>query len=195
MKKLFTSAVLVCIILCGCSQNKNQQAMKEDQNSAAVETQQQNGKALVTYFSASGVTKGVAERLAKIANADLVEIVPEKRYTSADLDWRDKNSRSSVEMKDLNSRPAIANHIDNIADYQTVYIGFPIWWYTAPTIINTFIEAHDLSSKNVVLFATSGGSTIDKAAKDLQEKYPEIHFVGSALLNSPSDEDLKAIVK
>ena len=98
MKKLFTSAVLVCIILCGCSQNKNQQAMKEDQNSAAVETQQQNGKALVTYFSASGVTKGVAERLAKIANADLVEIVPEKRYTSADLDWRDKNSRSSVEM-------------------------------------------------------------------------------------------------
>ncbi len=195
MKKLFTSAVLVCIILCGCSQNKNQQAMKEDQNSAAVETQQQNGKALVTYFSASGVTKGVAERLAKIANADLVEIVPEKRYTSADLDWRDKNSRSSVEMKDLNSRPAIANHIDNIADYQTVYIGFPIWWYTAPTIINTFIEAHDLSDKNVVLFATSGGSTIDKAAKDLQEKYPEIHFVGSALLNSPSDEDLKAIVK
>ncbi len=195
MKKLFTSAVLVCIILCGCSQNKNQQAMKEDQNSAAVETQQQNGKALVTYFSASGVTKGVAERLAKIANADLVEIVPEKRYTSADLDWRDKNSRSSVEMKDLNSRPAIANHIDNIADYQTVYIGFPIWWYTAPTIINTFIEAHDLSGKNVVLFATSGGSTIDKAAKDLQEKYPEIHFVGSALLNSPSDEDLKAIVK
>ncbi|MBR3557639.1 MAG: NAD(P)H-dependent oxidoreductase [Bacteroidales bacterium] len=195
MKKLFTSAALVCIILCGCSQNKNQQAMKEDQNSAAVETQQQNGKALVTYFSASGVTKGVAERLAKIANADLVEIVPEKRYTSADLDWRDKNSRSSVEMKDLNSRPAIANHIDNIADYQTVYIGFPIWWYTAPTIINTFIEAHDLSGKNVVLFATSGGSTIDKAAKDLQEKYPEIHFVGSALLNSPSDEDLKAIVK
>ena len=195
MKKLFTSAVLVCIILCGCSQNKNQQAMKEDQNSAAVETQQQNGKALVTYFSASGVTKGVAERLAKIANADLVEIIPEKRYTSADLDWRDKNSRSSVEMKDLNSRPAIANHIDNIADYQTVYIGFPIWWYTAPTIINTFIEAHDLSGKNVVLFATSGGSTIDKAAKDLQEKYPEIHFVGSALLNSPSDEDLKAIVK
>lgn len=169
--------------------------MKEDQNSAAVETQQQNGKALVTYFSASGVTKGVAERLAKIASADLVEIVPEKRYTSADLDWRDKNSRSSVEMKDLNSRPAIANHIDNIADYQTVYIGFPIWWYTAPTIINTFIEAHDLSGKNVVLFATSGGSTIDKAAKDLQEKYPEIHFVGSALLNSPSDEDLKAIVK
>ena len=194
MKKLFTSVVLVCIFLCGCSQNKNQQAMNEEKTSVSEETQ--NGKkALVTYFSASGVTKGVAERLAKVANADLVEIVPEKRYTSADLDWRDKNSRSSLEMKDLDSRPAIANHIDNIADYETVYIGFPIWWYTAPTIINTFIEAHDLNGKNVVLFATSGGSSIDKAAKDLAAKYPEIKFVGSALLNSPSDEDLKALVK
>ncbi len=166
--------------------------MKESQESATAELQP---KSVVTYFSATGVTKGVAERLAKVAGADLVEIVPEQRYTEADLDWRDKKSRSSVEMQDLDFRPAIANHIDNIADYETVYIGFPIWWYTAPTIINTFIEAHDLKGKTVVLFATSGGSTIDKAAKDLQTKYPDINFAKSALLNSPTEEQLKDLVK
>ncbi len=193
MKKLCMSMAMLCMILCGCSQNKNQKAMSENQNATVAETPQK--KALVICFSASGVTKGVAGRLAKAAGADFVEIVPEQRYTDADLDWRDKNSRSSVEMKDPESRPAIANKIVNFADYETVYVGFPIWWYTAPTIINTFFESYDFTGKTVVLFATSGGSGIDKARKDLSAKYPNIKIVDAKLLNSPTDEDLESLVK
>ena len=113
-------------------------------------------KKLVAYFSASGVTKSVAERIAKVANADLFEIKPTMPYTNADLDWRDKTSRSSVEMSNPDSRPKIANKLDNMADYDTVLIGFPIWWYVAPTIIDTFVENYDLSGKTIVPFATSG---------------------------------------
>ena len=108
-------------------------------------------KKLVAYFSASGVTKSVAERIAKVANADLFEIKPTMPYTNADLDWRDKTSRSSVEMSNPDSRPKIANKLDNMADYDTVLIGFPIWWYVAPTIIDTFVENYDLSGKTIVL--------------------------------------------
>ncbi|MDU2694527.1 MAG: flavodoxin, partial [Intestinibacter bartlettii] len=115
-------------------------------------------KSLVTYFSASGVTKKVAEKLAEAAGADLFEIKPEVAYTEADLNWMDKKSRSSIEMNDKSFRPAIAEKCNNMADYDVVYIGFPIWWYVAPTIINTFLESYDFSGKTIVLFATSGGS-------------------------------------
>lgn len=115
-------------------------------------------KSLVTYFSASGVTKKVAEKLAEVAGADLFEIKPEVAYTKADLNWMDKKSRSSIEMNDKSFRPAIAEKCNNIADYDVVYVGFPIWWYVAPTIINTFLESYDFSGKTIVLFATSGGS-------------------------------------
>ena len=116
------------------------------------------GKLLVAYFSASGTTAEVAKRLSKAAEADIYEIKPEVPYTRADLNWMDKKSRSSIEMSDKSSRPAIADKNANIADYDTIFIGFPIWWYVAPTIINTFLESYDFSGKKIVLFATSGGS-------------------------------------
>lgn len=126
-------------------------------------------KTLVAYFSASGTTKELAENLAKATNADLFEIKPTQPYTSADLDWTNKNSRSTVEMKDPSSRPKIANKIENFGDYDTVFVGFPIWWYVAPTIINTFLESYDFSGKTVVPFATSGGSSIDEAEEALKK--------------------------
>ena len=115
-------------------------------------------KKLVAYFSASGVTAKAAGKLAKAADADLFEIKPVQPYTRADLDWMNKKSRSSIEMADKSSRPEIAEKVSNMADYDVIFVGFPIWWYVAPTIINTFLEQYDLSGKKIVLFATSGGS-------------------------------------
>ena len=140
-------------------------------------------KTLVAYFSATGTTKAAAQRLAKEKNADLFEIAPAVPYTSADLDWRDKQSRSTKEMQDKTSRPAIKGRCENIADYDTVWIGFPVWWYTAPTIINTFIEAHDLSGKVINVFATSGGSNVTGSANDLKKAYPQYNWGESRLIN------------
>lgn len=124
-------------------------------------------KVLVAYFSASGVTSKLAERLASAIGADLHEIKPEKPYTSADLDWRDSNSRSSVEMKDKSFRPTIANSVENMDQYDTVFVAFPIWWYVAPTIINTFLEAYNLDGKKIIPFATSGSSGMGNTNKEL----------------------------
>ncbi len=126
------------------------------------------GKTLVAYFSASGVTAGLAKRLAEEIGADLHEIKPEIPYTKADLDWTDKNSRSSIEMNDKAFRPAIANRVENMAQYDTIYVGFPIWWYVAPTIINTFLEQYDLSGKTVIPFATSGSSGMGRTNDELK---------------------------
>lgn len=125
-------------------------------------------KKLVAYFSASGVTRSVAQRLAKEAGADLFEIKPAVPYTDADLDWTNKRSRSSVEMNDPASRPEIAQRLDNMDEYDTVFVGFPIWWYVAPTIINTFLESYDFSHKTIVPFATSGGSGLGKTVEVLK---------------------------
>ena len=125
-------------------------------------------KKLVAYFSASGITAGVAKKLAKEANADIYEIKPAVPYTKADLNWQDKNSRSSIEMSDHNSRPEIADKNADISKYDTIYLGFPIWWYIAPTIINTFLESYDFSGKKIILFATSGGSGFGKTVQNLQ---------------------------
>ena len=124
-------------------------------------------KSLVAYFSASGVTGKVAEVLAKAAGADLHEIKPAVPYTSADLNWMDKKSRSSVEMADPSSRPEIANKVENMDQYDTVFVGFPIWWYVAPTIINTFLEQYDLSGKTIIPLATSGSSGMGNTNKEL----------------------------
>ena len=140
-------------------------------------------KTLVAYFSATGTTKAAARRLAKELGADLYEIAPEQPYTSADLDWRDKQSRSTKEMTDKGSRPAIKGRCENIKDYDTVWIGFPIWWYTAPTIVNTFIEAHDLGGKTLCVFATSGSSDVTGAANDLKGAYPQYTWGESRLMN------------
>ena len=126
-------------------------------------------RVLVAYFSASGVTAKVAKNLASAAGADLYEIKPAVPYSRADLNWMDKQSRSSVEMRDKSSRPALADTDAKIVDYDTIFIGFPIWWYIAPTIINTFLEAYDFSGKKIVLFATSGGSGFGKAVQSLQQ--------------------------
>ena len=122
---------------------------------------------LVAYFSASGVTAKVAEKLSEAIGADLYAIEPEVPYTKADLDWMDKKSRSTIEMNNPASRPAIADKRDNMNDYDTVFVGFPIWWYVAPTIINTFLESYDLTGKTIIPFATSGGSDMGKTNEKL----------------------------
>ena len=129
-------------------------------------------KKLVAYFSASGVTAKVAERLSESIGADLHEITPKVRYTDADLDWRDKTSRSSIEMSNPASRPEIERIRDNMQDYDTIYLGFPIWWYIAPTIINTFLESYDLTGKTIAPFATSGGSGMGKTNELLLPSCP-----------------------
>ena len=123
---------------------------------------------LVAVFSAGGVTKKVGKEIARIAGADFYEIVPAEVYTSADLDWMNKKSRSSVEMNDRKSRPAIANRVENMAQYDTVFVGFPVWWYREPSIIDTFAEAYDFGGKTIVPFCTSGGSGIGPSGENLQ---------------------------
>lgn len=152
-------------------------------------------KKLVAYFSASGVTKNAAERLAKAADADLFEIKPAVPYTRADLDWTNKKSRSSVEMNDPDSRPEIAERLSNMEDYDTVFIGFPIWWYVAPTIINAFVESYDFSGKTIIPFATSGGSGMGKTVEVLKPLCPSANWEKGKMLNRVSDRELENWVK
>ena len=149
-------------------------------------------KKLVAYFSVTGTTKRAAERLAKAAGADLFEIRPAIPYTDADLDWTSRKSRSSVEMNDPCSRPEIAGAIPDIADYDTVFIGFPIWWYTAPHIIHTFLESLDFDHKTLAPFATSGGSGIGKAADELRKLCPNANWKAGKLLTGASDKVIAA---
>ena len=129
-------------------------------------------KTLVAYFSASGVTARAAREIAEAVGADLYEICPAEPYTDADLNWTDKKSRSTVEMNDTACRPAIAEPVANMEQYDTVFLGFPIWWYVEPRIVDTFLESYDFSGKTVIPFATSGGSGIGKAEKSLQQHCP-----------------------
>ena len=147
-------------------------------------------KKLVAYFSASGVTKRYAERLAKAAGADLFEIKPSVPCTNADLNWQNSNSRSSVEMKNPDSRPEIAEKLPDMESYSTVFVGFPIWWYVAPTIIDTFLESYDFSGKTVIPFATSGGSGMGKTADVLRKVCPDADIRDGRLLNGMPDEKI-----
>ena len=149
---------------------------------------------LVAYFSCTGTTKKVAEAIADVKGADIYEIKPEVPYTAADLDWKNENSRSSVEMKDKTSRPKIAKTINNISDYTTIYLGFPIWWYVAPTIINTFLESHDFSGKDIILFATSGGSGFGNTVKELKESCKGNIIEGEILNGEVSKEKIEKLV-
>ena len=146
-------------------------------------------KKLTAYFSASGVTAKAAKTLAEAAGTDLFGIKPAVPYTDADLNWQDKNSRSSVEMKDLSYRPEIAEKLPNIEEYDTIFVGFPIWWYIAPTIINTFLESYDFSGKKIVLFATSGDSGFGKTAKKLADSCKSAKLITGKLLNGRFDRD------
>lgn len=146
---------------------------------------------LVTYFSASGVTKRVAEKIANALDADIFEIVPKTPYTSADLDYTNSNSRSTIEMKDKSFRPPIKESID-VSNYDTILFGFPVWWYTAPTIINTFIESIDITDKTAIAFCTSGGTGIAGCENDLKNAYPEANWKpGKRLSGRESDEVIK----
>lgn len=147
-------------------------------------------KKLVAYFSASGVTESVARNLSQTAGADLYRIQPEVPYTAADLDWMNKKSRSSIEMNDPASRPAIAAEDLDISSYDVVFLGFPVWWYMAPTIINTFLETYDFSGKTVIPFATSGSSGIENCEKKLQQQYPSINWKSGKLLNGHPGQDV-----
>lgn len=147
-------------------------------------------KVLVAYFSATGNTKRLAECLSKAAGADLFEIKPTEIYTEKDLDWHDKNSRSSIEMNDSTSRPKIATKVNNIDDYDMVFVGFPIWWYTAPRIINTFLESYDFSGKIVIPFATSGGSEIEGIAEKIKSSCSEKTNFNSGKRFSDYDVDI-----
>ncbi len=149
-------------------------------------------KKLVAYFSASGVTGEIAKNIANIAKADIYEIKPKVPYTEADLDWMNKSSRSSMEMKNLSFRPEMADNNIDISAYDTIYLGFPIWWYIAPTIVNTFLEKHDFSGKKIILFATSGGSAFGKTIQHLRPSVSkETTIVEGKVLNSATAEDIK----
>ena len=145
-------------------------------------------KKLVAFFSASGVTKALAERLAHAVGADLFEIAPETPYTQADLDWMDANSRSTVEMKDPASRPAMAAAAQGMGAYDEVFIGFPIWWYVAPRIVETFLESSDFSGKKIALFATSGTSGMGKTMEELKPLAPAAKWVGEKRFEASAPE-------
>ena len=149
-------------------------------------------KKLVAYFSASGRTASLAKNLAQAAGADLYEIRPAEPYTKADLNWQNKQSRSSVEMSDKKSRPALADTNADIAAYDTIYVGFPIWWYIAPTIINTFLESYDFSGKRIILFATSGGSRFGEAVTYLQPSAPNATMIEGRV--NPSSSEITDLV-
>lgn len=147
-------------------------------------------KKLVAYFSASGITRKVAEMIAEAADCDIYEITPKVAYTKADLNWMDKKSRSSVEMNDKKIRPELADNTIDISGYDEIILGFPIWWYVAPTIINTFLEAYDFAGKKIVLFATSGGSGFGNTVKELQPSAPNAQIVEGRLLNRASKTEI-----
>ena len=148
-------------------------------------------KILIAYFSASGVTARTAKEMAKAAGADLYEICPAEPYTAADLNWMDQKSRSTLEMNDPACRPAIAAPAADLDQYDTVFVGFPIWWYVAPAIINTFLESYDLAGKTIVLFATSGGSGMGKTASVLRASAPGAKNVDGGILNNASNASLE----
>ena len=192
MKKVLVILVVALLAAVLFAQGKSE-AKKQPENAQKTAVQQNEGgkkmpKKLVAYFSASGTTARVAKELAEAAKADLYEIRPETKYTSNDLDWRDKSSRSSVEMADKKSRPKLADKNAKIADYDVIFIGFPIWWYVAPHIINSFLEAYDFSGKKVVLFATSGGSGFGNTVKELQPSAPKAQIIEGKLLNGRIDK-------
>jgi len=192
MKKIIVILVVALLAAVLFAQGKSE-AKKQPENAQKTAVQQNEGgkkmpKKLVAYFSASGTTARVAKELAEAAKADIYEIRPETAYTNNDLDWRDKSSRSSVEMADKKSRPKLADKNAKIADYDVIFIGFPIWWYVAPHIINSFLEAYDFTGKKVVVFATSGGSGFGNTVKELQPSAPKATIIEGKLFNGKIDK-------
>ncbi len=182
--KTIIPALLALFSLTACAQ-------KQNSSDHMIQSNTKERKVLVAYFSATGTTRHVATQIAEAVNGTLLEIEPTEKYTSADLDWHNDQSRSSVEMKDSGARTSIKPDSVNADDYDLILIGYPIWWDLAPTAINTFIESHKLQGKCVALFATSGGSSIDNSATKLEETYPELHWMQPKLLNRPSSQEIR----
>ena len=196
MKKFTTIFIMAAfaLLLRSCVDNKKTEGNAEETDSTQMKT------TLVAYFTASELrtTERVAKRLAEATDADLFEIIPALAYTTEDLDWKDEDSRSTVEMKDSTARPEIAVKVENMDQYTTIYVGFPIWWYTAPRIINTFLEQYDLTGKTIIPFATSGGSDMGKSGEDLKKaSAPNANWIlpGKVLNGNPPVDSLKAWVE
>ena len=152
-------------------------------------------KVLVSYFSASGVTRGVAKKVATATNGDLFEIEPVEKYSNEDLDWTNRQSRSSIEMND-NIQPDILNKVSNLDEYATICLAFPIWWYKEPTIIDKFLEENDMSGKNIYVFVTSGSSSIDSTYRSLKNNFPNLNFIsGKRFTGRESDEEYKSWIR
>lgn len=179
-KIIFALLAMVGIATTSCAQQKQDMNKKQSDN-----------KTLVVYFSATGTTAGAAKKLAQVTGGELYAITPAESYTSADLDWHNKQSRSSAEMNNSKSRPAIKEGKKNMADYDVVFIGYPIWWNLSPRIINTFIESHELKGKTIIPFATSGGSSIANSVTALKKAYPELNWKEGKLLNRMNESDIR----
>ena len=195
MKYFITLTVIAAALLLGACQSSN-----NDANNNAEDSTEVKKTTLVAYFSASEVraTESVAKKLATATDADLYEIVPALAYTTEDLDWKDEESRSTIEMKDSTARPEIIGKVENMDQYTTIYVGFPIWWYTAPRIINTFLEQYSLKGKTIIPFATSGGSGMGKSGEDLKKaSAPTANWIlpGKVLNGNPPVDSLKAWVE
>ena len=175
--KILLLAVLTIFAASACSQNKVKKTMEKK-------------KVLVVYFSATGTTRQVAKQIAQIADADLCEIVPAKPYSGADLDWTNKQSRSSIEMNNPKARPEIKAPSVDVSKYDYVFLGYPIWWDLAPRVVNTFIERNNLTGKTVIPFATSGSSTITNSVAALKKSYPKIKWQTGKLLNHVSEKEI-----
>ena len=173
-KIILTLAAVMTMSLAACAQDKGEKNMQTE------------NKPLVVYFSATGTTAKAARTIAEVTGGTLYEIVPQQAYSSDDLDWNDRRSRSSVEMNDPQARPALKDTKPDVATYDVIFIGYPVWWDQAPRIINTFIESHDLNGKTLVPFATSGGSGITGSIRELKRAYPELEWQDGRLLNGAS---------
>ena len=193
MKKL--AFLFAIVLMMGACQNNSQNS---DNGEEAADSTAKT--VLVAYFSASEVraTERVAKNLAEATDADLFEIVPAMAYTTEDLDWKDEQSRSTIEMKDSTARPEVISKVENMDQYTTIYVGFPIWWYTAPRIINTFLEQYDLTGKTIIPFATSGGSDMGKSGEDLKKaSAPNANWIlpGKVLNGNPPVDSLKTWIE
>lgn len=191
MKKLIliTALTIIAMSITACKNKpagNGEEQLQEHENTTRV---------LVAYFSATGNTKAAAEKLASVTGGELHAIEPATAYTAADLDWHDKSSRSSVEMNDPAARPEIKNADIDMAQFDTIYVGYPIWWYICPRVINTFVETYNLKGKTIRVFATSGSSSIDGSLEYLRKTYPELTWTDGALLNGATEADIRQWVE
>lgn len=191
-KNFLMASLAAAAMMSSCSARQADTA--SDSSNAPSTEAKADSKSIVVYFSASGVTKAAAERLAGMLNAPVKEITPVQPYTDEDLDYENKESRSTKEKEDRTIRPEIKDSID-LTNYEYVFVGFPNWWNTYPNIIATFIESNDLKGKTIIPFMTSGGSTIENSEKELKAAYPELKFAPGLLMNKVSDEQIEEWIK